>query len=44
VYAASRGLAAWFHNCDRAALPKALNLRPEQLPLFGQTVGFPENK
>jgi nitroreductase len=44
LYAASRGLAAWFHNCDRAALPKALNLRPEQLPLFGQTVGFPENK
>ncbi len=40
LFAASHGLAAWFHNCDRAALAKRLPLRPEQRVLFGQTVGY----
>jgi hypothetical protein len=39
LYAASAGLAAWFHNCDRAALAPKLGLRPDQRALFGQTVG-----
>jgi hypothetical protein len=42
LYASSEGLAAWFHNCNRAALSKQLHLRPGQRPLFGQTVGYPE--
>jgi len=41
LFAASRGLAAWFHNCDRPALAAALALSERQRPLFGQTVGFP---
>ncbi len=41
LFAASQGLAAWLHNCDRAALAKALRLRRDQRPLFGQTIGFP---
>jgi hypothetical protein len=43
LFAASQGLAVWFHNCNRAALSRKLNLRPDQLTLFGQTVGYPEN-
>ncbi|HUI11666.1 MAG TPA: nitroreductase family protein [Bacteroidota bacterium] len=41
LFAASRGLAAWFHNCDRIALPGRLKLRPDQQILFGQSVGYP---
>jgi nitroreductase len=41
LFAAAQGLAAWFHNCDRAGLAKKLKLRPEQRVLFGQTVGYP---
>jgi nitroreductase len=41
LFAASRGLAVWFHNCDREALEGVLNLRPAQRILFGQTVGYP---
>jgi len=41
LFAASAGLAAWFHNCDRAALMARLSLRPDQRVLFGQTVGYP---
>lgn len=41
LYAASRGLAAWFHNCDRPALAERLGLAPEQRVLFAQSVGFP---
>jgi nitroreductase len=40
LFAASRGLAAWFHNCDRAALSEKLGLSDSQRPLFGQTVGY----
>jgi len=39
--AASAGLAAWFHNCDKAAVSAALGLRADQRVLFGQTVGYP---
>ena len=40
LFAASRGLAAWFHNCDRTALSAALGLGDSQRPLFAQTVGY----
>jgi nitroreductase len=42
LFAASQGLAAWFHNCDRENAAKDLKLRPEQRVLFAQTVGYPE--
>jgi hypothetical protein len=41
LFAASQGLAAWFHNCDKPALTEALRLRPEQRVLYAQTVGYP---
>lgn len=41
LFAASRGLAAWFHNCDRSGLKRKLNLRADQHVLFGQSVGYP---
>ena len=42
LFAASHGLAAWFHNCDRENTVKEFRLRPEQHVLFAQTVGFPK--
>jgi hypothetical protein len=42
LFAASHGLAAWFHNCDRGGLSRSLELRPEQRVLFAQTVGYPD--
>lgn len=42
LYAAAEGLAAWFHNCDREALVKALGLRADQRVLFAQSVGNPD--
>ena len=42
LFAASQGLVAWFHNCNKAALAEKLNLRPDQRILFGQTIGSPE--
>ncbi len=44
LFAASQGLAAWFHNCDRAGLTKKLKLRAEQRVLFAQSVGYAERK
>jgi nitroreductase len=41
LFAASQGLAAWFHNCHKEAAAKELGLRPEQRVLFVQTVGYP---
>jgi SagB-type dehydrogenase family enzyme len=41
LYAASAGLAAWFHNCDKTGVAKELKLRPEQQVLYGHTVGYP---
>jgi hypothetical protein len=40
LFAASHGLAAWFHNCNKPGLSKKLNLFPSQRILFGQTVGY----
>lgn len=42
LYAAAEGLAAWFHNCDRDRLAKALGLRSTQRVLFAQSVGYPD--
>ena len=44
LFGASRGLAVWFHNCDRNAIARVLNLRTGQRVLFGQTVGYPGRK
>ncbi|HXX66942.1 MAG TPA: nitroreductase family protein [Polyangiaceae bacterium] len=44
LFAASQGLACWFHNCNKTALTTALSLRPDQRVLFGQTVGYPAKK
>lgn len=41
LFAASQGLAAWFHNCDKENIARELKLRPEQRVLFAQTVGYP---
>ena len=38
--AASLGLAAWFHNCDKEAFAGATGLGPDLRPLFGQTIGY----
>lgn len=43
LFAASQGLAAWFHNCERENTAKELKLRPEQRILFAQTVGYPKS-
>ena len=42
LFAASQGLAAWFHNCDRQNTIKEFKLRPEQSVLFAQSVGYPD--
>jgi hypothetical protein len=41
LFAASQGLAAWFHNCDKQNTIKEFRLRPEQSVLFAQSVGYP---
>jgi len=41
LFAASQGLAAWFHNCNKTAPAAELKLRPEQRVLYAQTVGYP---
>jgi SagB-type dehydrogenase family enzyme len=38
--AASLGLAAWLHNCDKEAFAAATGLGPDLRPLFGQTLGY----
>jgi nitroreductase len=40
LFAASQGLAAWFHNCDRESVAKMLNLPESKRALFGQTIGY----
>jgi hypothetical protein len=42
LYAASVGLAAWFHNCDKVNTVSEFKLKPAQKVLFAQTVGYPE--
>jgi nitroreductase len=44
LFAATMGLAAWFHNCDKVQLSTKLNLRKNQRVLFGQTVGYPKKR
>lgn len=41
LFAASQGLAAHFHNCDKQNTAREFKLRPEQSVLFSQTVGYP---
>jgi hypothetical protein len=41
LFAASQGLTAWFHNCQKAGLAAKLKLRTDQRVLFAQTVGWP---
>lgn len=41
LFAASWGLVAWFHNCEKEKLTAVLKLRSEQRVLFGQSVGYP---
>ena len=41
--ASALGLASWFHNCNKVELIKALKLTQQQRPLFGHTVGYPED-
>ncbi|MGD0582802.1 MAG: nitroreductase family protein [Bacteroidales bacterium] len=41
LYAASAGLAAWFHNCDKVNTVKEFKLGPDQKVLFAQSVGYP---
>ena len=40
--AASFGLAAWFHNCDKENTVSEFKLKPTQRVLFAQTVGYAE--
>jgi len=42
VFAASQGLTAWFHNCQREALAEKLKLSSSQRVLFAQTIGWPK--
>jgi len=41
LFAASQGLAAWFHNCDREGAHRAFGLTESQRVLFAQSVGRP---
>jgi len=42
LFAASQGLAAWFHNCDKENTVSEFKLKPTQRILFAQTVGYPD--
>jgi len=42
LFAAAQGLAAWFHNCNKAELSPRLKLTKDQRVLFGQTIGYLE--
>ena len=42
LFAASQGLATWFHNCNRVELSAKLNLSKDKRILFGQTIGYAE--
>jgi hypothetical protein len=41
VFSASQGLAAWFHNCDKAGITTLLGLGADEKVLYAQTVGMP---
>ncbi len=40
LFAASHGLAAWFHNCDKENTVREFKLKAGQRILFAQTVGY----
>lgn len=40
LFAASFGLAAWFHNCDKENTHKEFGLKSSQRILFAQTIGY----
>lgn len=42
LYAASEGLNAWFYALHNQDVAGALHLGPDKMPLYGQSVGFPE--
>lgn len=42
LFAASQGLAAWFHNCDKENTVSEFKLKSTQRILFAQTLGYPE--
>ncbi len=42
LLAASQGLAAWFHNCDKENTVSEFKLKSTQQILFAQTVGYPD--
>ena len=42
LFAASQGLAAWFHNCDKENTVSEFKLKSTQRILFAQTVGYPD--
>ena len=44
LFAASQGLAAWFHNCNKPVLSSKLKIHKDQRVLFGQTIGYPVKK
>lgn len=41
--AAALGLASWFHNCNKPEITRVFNLKPNQRPLFGQTIGYADD-
>ncbi len=41
LFAASQGLASWFHNCDKSGIAAKLILRADQRVLFGHSIGYP---
>jgi nitroreductase len=41
LFAASQGLAAWFHNCDKENTVKEFKLHHQQRVLFAQSIGYP---
>jgi SagB-type dehydrogenase family enzyme len=44
LFAASQGLASWFHNCNKQELTPLLKLRKDQKVIFGHTIGYPQKK
>jgi SagB-type dehydrogenase family enzyme len=44
LFAASQGLASWFHNCNKQELAPLLKLRKDQRVIFGHTIGYPLRK
>jgi hypothetical protein len=42
LFAASQGMAAWFHNCDKENTVNEFKLGSQQKVLFAQSVGYTE--